>query len=278
MDSEIKNGTCMHNRSAFSISISIFIFVIQGVYSTGAKELLSLSDNQLLTLVMNILFSGLIYYIINRIVLYIYSTVWIIKHKSIYLAGVWMHIHVGPNKSDHLRVGEVQIRQNFYDLYIDAYNYTPVIRDGKIVRKDRNLTFWHHVLSTVDSKGHLSGFYRTENKFTDTRGNKGIHELQIASVDSLSGFSVMLAGVFADVYPSDSEGYTFWFRRSVRLDYLLKRISLTSDMKVDYKDEWEEETKLLLDDIRKSILLNNKSTNLKERLPSIFSEYGIELD
>lgn len=198
--------------------------------------------------IISVVTSGLVFYIILELTKCAYSKWWIRKHPDLYLSGDWLHIHGKNSDLSYLRIGVVRIKQNYYDLEVHAENYSPKFgQDGIFRPKNRQYTRWKYLISEINESGDVIGVYRASRKYTEWRTNEGIHQLSVIEFDEDMRFPTVIAGEYADVHPSDSEGYLRLYRVSIGsgrkklLPYLDEN---------EYPEVWKTEVLAIMEDAK----------------------------
>ncbi len=113
--------------------------------------------------------------------------------QKIWIKGLWLHIHV----KKEIRVGTVEIRQNFNTINAKGHNIRPKTAESETPPKE---TTWFYTLCKVvddDSARDFIGCYQASNISQQTTKD-GIHVMQIIGCDSKTGFANRMVGVFRD--------------------------------------------------------------------------------
>ena len=96
-----------------------------------------------------------------------------------------------------IRVGTVEIRQNFNTINAKGHNIRPKTAESETPPKE---TTWFYTLCKVvddDSARDFIGCYQASNISQQTTKD-GIHVMQIIGCDSKTGFANRMVGVFRD--------------------------------------------------------------------------------
>lgn len=220
MDSRPKDENAAITATIFTISVSILIVIVQMLFSLFPfnSEELDTFLSKGYGLVICIATSGLLFFIIRYTVGRIYTIYWIHVHKDLYIAGEWRHVHRRNKGCDYLRAGTIYINQNFYNLEVHAENFNPVLKNGKVAKRDNQLTRWRYLLGSVADSGEITGLYQASNRFAETnRLVRGVHRLFVLGYDE-NGYPSIIGGEFTDCAPSSSEGYIMLYRINIDFD------------------------------------------------------------
>ena len=118
---------------------------------------------------------------------------WITENHSMWLQGKWLHIHEKNNNT--VRVGYVDILQNYDGISADCRNY-----DVEDIKNEDKVTNWHYINAQVNKDGDksfmLQGFYSATKSETGER-NSGMHTLSI--INNGENPPIEMAGYFGDV-------------------------------------------------------------------------------
>ena len=163
-------------------------------------------------LICEILIFGSGYAVLYFVVKWIYYRHWKRKNRSCYLEGTWYHIHYGNEQDNYyIRCGMIEIRQNFYDLEIEAKNFNPLAlyqgEDGviKLQVDPRNITYWSHDTCALSEQGDIIGAYSSSKLSGAYVTVQGIHQFHVIDHDS-ENYPVELGGFFADTCSKDKYG------------------------------------------------------------------------
>ena len=164
--------------------------------------------------VMSVGLYAIIYFVVRAI----YCALWIRNNKASWVRGEWLHIHV---KRD-LRVGTVEIRQNFNTVKAKGHNIRPKGDAAQDLKKE---TTWHYLQCKVEDvdEGHdFVGCYTADN-VAQRHSKDGLHVLQIVGCDKRTGYANKMVGRFRDTIPdanteigdlADHTGELYFFRMS----------------------------------------------------------------
>ena len=219
--------TSKHYKNISSISVSILIVFLQAylmlifsgidLYNFSMLENNMIEKNVLQIFIQLVLFS-IIYFIIYISVKKVYCFFWKINNKNSWVRGTWLHIHV---KND-LRIGTVEIKQNFNTINAKGHNITPKGQRSNLNKSD---TTWTYILcKVIDDKTvrDFVGCY-TAQDIKNQATKDGMHVLQILGVDNKTGYANRMVGGFRDTFRIDGEissdigdhvGQLFFFRIS----------------------------------------------------------------
>lgn len=161
---------------------------------------------------------------------------WRAAHRAFDLSGTWYHVHLSADDEKYIRVGTIQISQdfdpaNYKRLHFDGYNYSITGLDkeqGKICENRLKSTHWTGDY-TVDEHGVMFGIFLSKREFrgvfneqTVDRGiRRGIHDFKIdvGSNKQVEEFQ----GEFHDEAPSPKAGSIYVFRsEAARLAFILE--------------------------------------------------------
>lgn len=244
----MKNETSSVYGTIYQIAIAIFIFVLVELYTIKESNDVIFFKDTSADFILSVVTSGIVFYVILELTKWTYVKWWIRKYPDLYLAGDWLHIHGKNSDLSYLRVGIVRIKQNFYDLEVHAENYSPKYGEDGIFRpKNRRYTRWKYLISEVNDAGDVVGVYRASRKYTEWRTNEGIHKLSVIEVDDEMQYPTVLAGEYADIYPSDSEGYLRLYRVSIGPG---KKKMLPCLDENGYPEVWKTEVLAIMEDAR----------------------------
>lgn len=158
---------------------------------------------------------------------------WTRENKEYDLGGKWYHVHLMPNDSTYIRVGTVEITQqfdeaNFRMIHMDANNYdiSRVDFENRSIRLNKlHRTMWHGEYF-INRDNIITGVYRTQRLFDDAadpaKGHKGqhwgVHTFVPDSADEEEEDSfcetTQLSGTFNDIshIEKSKSGQIFLFR------------------------------------------------------------------
>lgn len=227
-------STNQHYKNISNISVTTLILILQAYlmlilsgidlfnFSSVSNTFARYSIQVLVQLLLFTFIYSIVYFTVKKI----YCVNWIKSHKNIWLKGIWLHIHV---KND-IRVGTVDIEQNFYTIKATARNVYP----GGLGKPQRETT-WNYLLSKVfddESVRDFVGYYKAED-ITSQSSKDGVHVLHIEnkSRDKKTGYANYMVGTFRDtvkiskneIQDSDSHaGQLYFFRLSDKCrEYLI---------------------------------------------------------
>lgn len=224
-DAEVRNDTCACYVRVYTIAVSVFVVAMQCFYALCKEILPDFLGQGVSGLLFDILVGGVLFCAIFFVVRIAYRKYWIHSHKSMYLAGSWLHVHRQPDQSkqpdqpeeeakpEYIRVGYVRIRQNFNDISVVSENFTPKLKNEDTIIKTGEYTHWRYKLARVENEETLALFSSTKVA-ADSNSHKGIHRLSVVCQDDKSGFPTVLGGEFSNVAPSNVRGSIRLYRIS----------------------------------------------------------------
>lgn len=159
------------------------------------------------------------------------------------LEGTWYHVHLKQQDKSYLRVGTVEIKQNFNrneyrHLFFEGQNYS--VQD---VDHESHCLTYNYVQNTTWSGEYflkndrtIMGLYKTVRYFDGMFCDKnvgegaysGLHEFRVKSLDlnrdGKPDGSYFIAGSFHDIFPTPTKtGQIFMFRTpEERYEFLMK--------------------------------------------------------
>lgn len=175
----------------------------------------------IISILEDVLF-GVLYLIIFKLVYYIITIIWIRKHRSIYVRGKWLHIH----KKDDIRIGVVNIKQDFYTIGATGYNVSPNLPNYYSPNKH---TVWKYLLGHVnfdETARDVTACYEAV-KTNCNITNNGMHTLTISV--GTDGYPIKMDGYFSDTVRIDENkinidnhhGQLYMFRMSKEIEKYL---------------------------------------------------------
>ncbi len=160
---------------------------------------------------------------------------WREAHKVFDVGGNWFHVHLSDEDEEYIRVGTVNIIQNFtpnnyFDLHITGYNYnvnyyniqTEHFNENKMKSSrfvgEYKLKETGEIFGIFNSKRSFNGSFNLQD--VDKGTHRGIHDFVI---DVCEEKTVRIDGEFHDEAPSPKFGRIFLFREeSDRNQFLLE--------------------------------------------------------
>ncbi len=212
-DAEVRNDTCNHYVRIYAIAISIFVVTMQCFYALFKGVLPDYIGQGVSGLLFDILIGGLLFFLVLLVVKVLYRKHWVHRHRSMYLAGSWLHVHRRPEDPQYIRVGYVRIRQNFNDVSVVSENFTPKLKNEDTIIKTGEYTHWKYKLARVESEEVLALFSSTKVS-ANSNSHKGIHRLSVVCQDDETGYPTVLGGEYANVAPSNGRGSVRLYRIS----------------------------------------------------------------
>lgn len=181
-----------------------------------------LSDNTVkryvLQVIVQLVFFSIIYIVIYTLVKNFYFLLWKRKNKKNWIKGSWLQIHV---KND-LRIGTVEIAQNFNTIEANGHNFTP---KGHKTSNNKKETTWKYLLANVKDEKNARDFIGcyTADDISNQTSKDGVHVLQIMGVDNKTGYANYMVGGFRDTFKitdknaadaGDHAGELYFYRMS----------------------------------------------------------------
>lgn len=161
---------------------------------------------------------------------------WQEENKRYNIGGSWYHIHLSNDDESYIRIGTVEIKQNFkpneyLKLRLSGINYNVkhTEEDGKIkiVEETMKRTKWDGEY-TMNLEGQIVGLFNARRDFSSKFGEnkvdrgirRGIHDFNINErIDEFESF----VGEFHDEAPSPKTGCIYMFRnKEDRNKYLME--------------------------------------------------------
>lgn len=188
-----------HKKNISHLAV-VFVLLLVDIYlSALSKDFnllnhLTFIENETLRVValggIQMVLFGSSYAIVYFVFLTAYSFWWKLKNKEYYLKGAWLHIH---DKED-VKIGVVDIEQEFFDLSVNAINIAPRSIDPK-----KNQTTWHYIATDFHPEGsmedRLVGCYLAHRM--GERNKYGVHMFSDIPSDR---FPTALKGNFGDIF------------------------------------------------------------------------------
>lgn len=159
---------------------------------------------------------------------------WQEEHRAFDLAGMWYHVHFSADDETYIRVGTIQIVQqfdpdNYLKLNFNGYNYNVLGYDAAGGRLKENVLKRSHWSGEyqLNESGTIIGLFRVKREFSgsfsdrtvDKGIRRGIHDftIDITSKERPERFE----GEFHDEAPSPKSGSIYAFRtEEARLAFL----------------------------------------------------------
>lgn len=149
---------------------------------------------------------------------------WAAEHREMLLQGKWLHIH----DKDNVRIGVVDIDQNFTQLKVKGFNINPL--DPKI--SDKGRTKWSYITCKLYPRA-LTGiefFGSYAARKANGTINQGVHIFHTMDVSSETGMPMYLNGNFCDSFRvgeqtvddiNDRKGEIHLFRMTPALEKII---------------------------------------------------------
>ena len=159
---------------------------------------------------------SVLFWVLHKVIGFWNRQMWVRKNKYYYLQGTWATVHVKDNGS--VRLGVMEIRQNYYDIEADAKNiwksHRGTIEDARTPQEnglpvsvslnrfdDQKVTDWHYYTAKLYGKSKdfidVVGCYSANKRVMNDR-NIGTHLLEIDSDYDSHPYPVSMHGTFAD--------------------------------------------------------------------------------
>ncbi len=221
-----------HYEKINNISVSILLLVFQAylMFALSGIDLLNFSMIQnsvtryCVQVLVQLLVFTCLYTVIHIVVKKTYFFVWKHRNRSIWLEGMWLHIHVKNN----IRVGTVEIKQHFNEIGGIGHNISPNSAD----KKD---TTWSYVTGWVEDVNGARDFvaYYKATKVKSNSTRDGVHALSLETPNQKNKFTTQMIGAFRDTFAIESDsinvvnvgdhaGELFFFKMSKKCrDYLI---------------------------------------------------------
>lgn len=141
-------------------------------------------------LIQIIIFS-ILYIILYNIVYRAKTALWIKHNKDLWVQGIWLHIHIKNN----IRIGFVDIKQNFYEVIAKGHNIDPISAED-----EEHITNWSYLMGQVANNKtarDFIGYYKAHKQDKDI-SNDGMHALTV--IEKNDGFPCIMRGNFYDTF------------------------------------------------------------------------------
>ena len=162
----------------YKASIAGFIQMLLFTLVSIAYNLWETDNNEaligriLIAIIINIAGSGAIYFLFGKI----YRIYWTnIQYPHLDINGLWYTLKTNPIKKDHIRIGTVNITQNYYNIHNNAETHNVVYkRYNDTVDEDmkEQTTLWEESC-VLDEHGGMQGIFTAT--CSDGSVRKGIH-------------------------------------------------------------------------------------------------------
>lgn len=195
---KINNNYNIYSKVFFTAS-SIFLIFIQTYITLVTNQIdifgfLTLDDSItgiFCKIFIEIIIFGILDLLIFNIVHYLMGVIWIKSHKDIWVQGLWLHIHVKNN----IRVGYVNIKQDFYEINAQGENISPISEDN-----GDYITSWSYSMGRVADDNTVRDFIGYYKAHKQQRGisNDGMHALTIER--DMNNIPCVMRGNFFDTF------------------------------------------------------------------------------
>lgn len=256
MDRDVGKNTGVYHE-IMTGSVTVFLALVD-LYCTLfnntveekiLKSIENVTARKALLFVLYFIVFNILYWLVLEAVFYFKEKSWAKRHKDLWMRGKWLHIHIKTDNA--IRIGMVDIQQNFYEIKVDAMNVSYLKKKGSTTTK---WGYYSAKLSEESGTPNMIGCYKSIKEGM-TMGNQGIHSLFIKNRDKKSQYPIELSGMFSDtfkmekknmepVHPGDHCGKLMLFRLSKKMENTLYRSGhlnieklRTIDQDVNYADE-----------------------------------------
>lgn len=198
--------TNKHYKKISNISIGIMFVILEaylmlilsGIDLFNFSMIKDVFIQYVLQVIVQLGLFATMYTIIYNFVKLIYCEIWKRKNKNCWVKGIWLHIHV----KNEIRVGMIEIKQNFNTINAEGHNITPKQKNNYLMRQ----TTWSYFLGKVvddQTARDFIGCYSAQD-VTNQSSKDGIHTLKI-SMNS-SGYANKMEGGFRDTFKVNATG------------------------------------------------------------------------
>ena len=169
--------------AVFIISIATFtqmsLFTIFSILNDiwDVSNLDLLAGRIVIAIVINIIGSGLIYFLFSIIYRFFWKE---IKCPHLDINGLWYSLKIDPNKTNHIRIGTVKITQKYFYIHIDGETHNVAYsRATETLTEDINnqATHWEENC-TLSENGILRGIFVANCSDGSTRNGTHFYMLQ----------------------------------------------------------------------------------------------------
>lgn len=204
-------ATNQHYKAISNIAMTLTLALLQAylmlIFSGIDLVNFSMISNDVIRYVVQV-FVQLVAFVVIYSAVYaavkaVYCSRWIGSHKDIWVQGLWLHIHM----KNGVRIGTVEIKQNFYTIKAEGHNICPKDKAGKLPQKKD--TTWNYTLSKVADDASARDFIGcyTANELGSQTKKDGIHVLKILT-PAKGHFPSQMAGCFRDTCKISEQGIT----------------------------------------------------------------------
>lgn len=227
MDTNIKNGTLEIYKRIRNTSITCFLLIIQAILLNISFLEDLFPDEDFADYILGLFLSGTLFSAIYLLFFFIFQRFWIWKNaQTCYISGIWYHVFARECdlNGNHLRVGWINISQNFYDLNVEAYNYDVSLENGELYYDEFKCSHWNFAISDLDEQGKIIACFIKNNQNSNLLSNSGVMEL-FPIRNSADNKLNELYAFFADTAPSSVKGNIKLFRsekskHNTKVDFL----------------------------------------------------------
>ena len=265
---KIKNNTAVTILWLHGASFSVFSFLNPVLSEIVFPFLTTIIENQVLSILLIAIISGVIYTLIYNLAKLIYTViVFKIKDKRLDLGGTWYHLHI-PYSFDEvdydkkvLRAGVTTISREYYDYTFMGDNYSLEVEDnGKVFKNEQNPTHWYTRATKLSDENDFDIIQIFEartrrNAHTlisqcpccNTRFDEpvdieeasffrhGIHKLKL--VVGADGKCRKINGEYSDSWPSLKRGDILFFRDEKERDAVAEQYFIEAKKRSAIKEQ-----------------------------------------
>lgn len=163
--------------------------------------------------------------------------IWKKTHKHLNVNGHWYHVHIMDKQDDYLRIGEVDITQDFYELQLSAHNYN-VRYDyscDNLSIIETQCTIWSEK-AHLDKSGSIWGMYTAKRTFGNFTQRQGAHSFDISTVKDKKSDASEIFGYFQDMSPYNRVGVIKMFKDQQKRDEYVKELCKERKSKTNKKE------------------------------------------
>lgn len=194
---EIYKSIIFTTSAIFLALVQVYIILLSsGIDIFEFSMIKSMVIRIICKIIVQIIVFGIIYMIVYFIIYRIKTVYWINRHKDLYVKGRWLHIHIKNN----VRIGYVDISQNFYEVIARGYNIDLLCQNG-----ENHMTNWVYLMGQVDNDKtarDFIGYYKAHKQEEDIT-NDGMHALTVT--EKREGFPYVMRGNFYDTFKITNE-------------------------------------------------------------------------
>lgn len=218
---DLNNKTLDIYEKIRNISLAITLIVMQIFYiflNNHSFLLLNsiFADEKIKEFVQGLVLSASTYAVIYFLVLMIWQRIWISQNSdSCYLSGTWYHVFDRQidSKENYVRAGFLTIKQNFYDISVEANNFNVFFDEEThtLTYDPKDYSHWNFALSELKENGEIYATFLKKKKYTNISSDSGVMNLFVQNIDKKNKVSE-LKGTFSDSGTSTVTGNISFFR------------------------------------------------------------------